>query len=881
MKRVLQISLLFAVLISCAHVAKAQTQLQDECGHTTFTFNEAKYDIGKFYECMNGLRPCIAKDGFTYDDKLQVYQLMAMCYLAVDSVAEADKYIEKLMTLNGNFQPDGHTPQRFRLQVAYIRTQLRAQLTSSVSKKMENIDLAPATMQILTAKEIQDRGYMDIESVFADLPGFDITRTFGLSYSVFYQRGYRSPALTERTMVLVDGIEDNELWTNSALLSKQYPLSSVKRIEVIYGPASTIYGANAFTGVINIVTKDEEDVFQDNSNQGGSALYGKPKNVALNFQTGAGSYNTKYVDGTLAARSKNVCLTVTGRIYTSDGVDLSKSTASDGIPDYGNAAYASRLTMKYSKDSAARYVGPYYAVSSDSTKIVATAAGIKRADSLDKALYKNSKAYNAASTFKDPINDFYVAAKLAMYDFKFGFQYWNRSEGSAGDYVDNFAALNSAYTNWQVRGYNIYGRYDKNVTEKLSLTSLTYYRYYDFGDNARVGTFNSFGNGKLTNYNLISGNRLPYFSTTNYSEGSNQLSTELRGVYNISDKFSVVAGTQLRTGIYQANYITAPVSPAVIYGTVDTIGGGNNFTTYTISGYATGSYSNIERHITVDIGGRVDDNRFREQKGYGTVFNPRVAVVYYPGKFIFKAIYSEAFLDASNSNKFSTSASRKLANPGLPPERVKNFELNVRYKLSKNSYVEVAGYRSYYNHSLAIAQVTLPNGTVTAQYQDIGKSNVQGIQVASSIYATRNISFYANATANDPRSTYTSSKGADSVVRTGDIAYISANVGVNGSFIADKLNLNLRANIVGDKPTGKNTSVPSNPLHVIPAYEILNATVGYRVVKPLLIQVGCNNILNQEYYSPGVRAADGVQYASKVEQPLRNYYIKLIANLYK
>ena len=45
-------------------------------------------------------------------------------------------------------------------------------------------------------------------------------------------------------MILVDGVEDNEMYTQFAFMGKQLPIQSVKRVEIIYGPASSLYGAN-------------------------------------------------------------------------------------------------------------------------------------------------------------------------------------------------------------------------------------------------------------------------------------------------------------------------------------------------------------------------------------------------------------------------------------------------------------------------------------------------------------------------------------------------------------------------------------------------------------------------------------------------------------
>src|SRR6185295_15976194 len=112
---------------------------------------------------------------------------------------------------------------------------------------------------------------------------------------------------------------------------------------------STIYGANAFCGVINIVTKDEDDIFSGSR----TSVHGeKPKNVAINLQTGAASLNTKYVDGTLGLRSKNVVFSVTGRMYVSDGINFSADPYWDGVPTYGDAAYKTKMTMTIPKGNA-------------------------------------------------------------------------------------------------------------------------------------------------------------------------------------------------------------------------------------------------------------------------------------------------------------------------------------------------------------------------------------------------------------------------------------------------------------------------------------------------------------------------------------------------
>jgi len=257
------------------------------------------------------------------------------------------------------------------------------------------------------------------------------------------------------------------------------------------------------------------------------------------------------------------------------------------------------------------------------------------------------------------------------------------------------------------------------------------------------------------------------------------------------------------------------------------------------------------------------------------VFNPRISYVYYPSRYIFKAIYSEAFLDASPFNKFSTTASR-ISNPTLKPEKVRNIEFSAKYNNAKKYFVELAYYHSWYSNSIVTSNVDY-NGTKTTQFQALGKARIQGLQLSAEAKVAM-LSFYANATFTDPFSIFSSVTGTDSMVRMGDIAAFSANAGGNITFWKERLNLNLRVNMTGDKPTGKGTTIPGNPYTETPGYTLLNGTLGYNIKKMGTCQFRVDNIFDKEYFSPGIRSASGIQ-ASRVPLPGRTYFVQLIVNL--
>ncbi|MCK4699975.1 MAG: TonB-dependent receptor plug domain-containing protein [Bacteroidales bacterium] len=123
---------------------------------------------------------------------------------------------------------------------------------TSASKIPQKLREVPAIVRVITAGQIKERGYFVLEEALADLPGFNFRNILGFnSYS--FIRG--APNQNNLILLLIDGIQVNELNSGGFYGGGQYNLSNVDRIEVVYGPASALYGTNAVSGIINIITK--------------------------------------------------------------------------------------------------------------------------------------------------------------------------------------------------------------------------------------------------------------------------------------------------------------------------------------------------------------------------------------------------------------------------------------------------------------------------------------------------------------------------------------------------------------------------------------------------------------------------------------------------
>jgi outer membrane receptor for ferrienterochelin and colicins len=237
-----------------------EVRAQENCGEFKITEAQRRYSNGNFNDVFLLLNPCL-EDGFTNNEKVVAYKLTAQSYLAIDSLGKATDAIRKMLLLNPSYEPEGDlaVSVKFARIVNFLKNATdRVIQVSSVSKKLEDINKAPATVMVLTSEEIVQRGYIDLEALFNDLPGFDVSRTYGSTYSNIYQRGYRS-SNTDRTLFMINGIEENDFWGNFVYWNRQFPITNVSRIEIVYGPASTMYGANAFLGVVNVITKQPFD----------------------------------------------------------------------------------------------------------------------------------------------------------------------------------------------------------------------------------------------------------------------------------------------------------------------------------------------------------------------------------------------------------------------------------------------------------------------------------------------------------------------------------------------------------------------------------------------------------------------------------------------
>ncbi len=175
------------------------------------------------------------------------------------------------------------------------------------------------TISVITAEDIQLSTAANVSDLLQQFTGVDLRRrgTNGMQADLYIRGGS-----FDQTLLLIDGIKVEDAQTGHHTMNMILPIEVIERIEIIKGPAARVFGQNAYTGAINIVTKNNA---------------GKVNSVGYQL----GSYNQQNVSGTLGKDLKSTSVIAHASINTSEGYRHNT--------DYSNQNYFLKGTINKGK----------------------------------------------------------------------------------------------------------------------------------------------------------------------------------------------------------------------------------------------------------------------------------------------------------------------------------------------------------------------------------------------------------------------------------------------------------------------------------------------------------------------------------------------------
>ncbi len=182
--------------------------------------------------------------------------------------------------------------------------ELGVQRVFGASDRLQPVTEVPSSVSIVTADEISRYGYRTLADVLRGVRGFYVTND--RNYSYVGARGFNRPGdYSTRVLLLVNGHRVNDNVYDQASVGEDFGIDAAmfERVEVIRGPASSLYGTNALFAVVNVITRT------------GASINGAA------FDADAGTLGAELVRGSVGRRLGNgIDFALSGTFARSSGV---------------------------------------------------------------------------------------------------------------------------------------------------------------------------------------------------------------------------------------------------------------------------------------------------------------------------------------------------------------------------------------------------------------------------------------------------------------------------------------------------------------------------------------------------------------------------------
>jgi len=291
MRKTLYILLCAVIFCVCTTRAQDDTKMRE-----VYAQAENAYRIGRIEQARDMLLQNLST--LQGNSRQSALRLIALTYMDEYDIPKVEQYVTLLLQQNPYYSPSAQDPATFIEIVNNIKAGMTPTITTA-SSQAESLAEVPVPTTLITAEMIKTSGARNLQEVLAAyVPGMnliDCNDDVNIAMRGIYSN------TQEKILIMLNGHRLNSYATNTAAPDFSISLEKVKQIEVLRGPASSLYGGVALTGVVNIITKQGAEV------------------DGLQAKVSAGNYGQVKVDAIFGKRYFDIDLLVWGSGYRNSG----------------------------------------------------------------------------------------------------------------------------------------------------------------------------------------------------------------------------------------------------------------------------------------------------------------------------------------------------------------------------------------------------------------------------------------------------------------------------------------------------------------------------------------------------------------------------------
>jgi outer membrane receptor protein involved in Fe transport len=675
---------------------------------------------------------------------------------------------------------------------------------TTASRKAEKLGKAPATIIVVTEEQIRTRHYQSLIDVLQDIPEFKIEKKSDPeSVNVPIVRGIRG---SQSFAILLDGVKISSPTAESVPILENYPVHIAKQIEIVFGPASALYGADAVAGVINIISKEAEK-----------------KGFHAHLTSNYGTYNTT-----------NHTLLVSSRLAERTTLSISGQYFYDQSPN---------MSELYPNN-------PYFSLESHKTGTFNSRFG------------KITPKAKVNPVFEMPYMAYNFNANLNIKDFSLTFFRNYAQNPSALGYTTNNAVYNKdVFFGQSITMGAISGKHRLGKTFLLSsqMTGSTY-------ELSPESNYRNVFVGMEQGYKYGYGSMLKWQEQLDFDLGQ-KLHIVVGGTYerffSMPKGFDMIAPVDTKQDI--KGFLTGSASsfqPEGIPIPIAKVGYLN------LGGYAQAQYSPSSK-VTITAGLRYDHNsRFGGSLNprLGVVYSPadKTTIKAMYGRAFFAPSPYTSFqqfgsFTAIDSIKRYRAGFLQLPNPNLQPFTSNAYEIGIKQFIGNNFSLNLYTHYTQLNNLFALGSdkdnTNIYNGQflgypvdyIQVTFNEGQQNNYGGTLQIDYFYKFQkgNIGFYAAASYLDGTTETNTSKGFKTV-EIASISTLMGKVGVEGRY--GKFYGSIRASIFNAQRLGLFED-NNNPYtrKTMAGYTLVNTSFGCDISKTFNTFFLISNMLNEQY----------------------------------